>query len=118
MTRVVGGTRYYADARASKQQLALAGTTDANIRGYSITIPVEKTRKYQEYLDKYQVYIEKLKKYHARLATHRGMAGDLNINQTRGMPVEPREPTKPLKLRYYAVYARKGHQFGPRMPRM
>lgn len=118
MIRVAKGIRYYQDAAAVKQQLTLSGTTDAKVRGYSISIPVEKTRKYQEYLEDYKVYTEKLKKYHMRLATHRGMAGDLNINQTRGMPVEPREPTRPLKLRYYSVYAREGHQFGPKMPRM
>lgn len=70
MIRVVRGTRYYADAVRSKQQLELAGTTDANIRGYSITIPGEQT-----------------------------------------------QTGRPLKCRYYAVYARKVRQIGPRIQR-
>lgn len=93
MVRVARGTRYYADAEATKQQLNLSGTTDANIRGYTITIPVEKTKNYQRWLD-----------------SRNALPGDPDY----GM----RQPTKPLVCRYYSVYARKVRQIGPKIPRM
>jgi len=71
MIRVARGTRYYADAEATKQQLNLSGTTDANVRGYTITIPA-------------------------------------NLTKTG----------RPLKCKYYSVYARKVRQIGPKIPRM